>query len=243
LVFIREDRVPGNRRKRVSGPDPKRKGGAYRPKLANVTELPRRLSPPGHTRAMPVAESPEPPPPPKRLGLDSIQRREALTTLWLKNPRMSTATAAEMFGVAASTITKDRKLIQQEWVRHNWHDVEAIMARQMATLDLLIEAAMPNAADGDVASIRVVLDIEKRRADLLGLDAPARSESKQVVITVEQSNAWRQVNQGQHYPAGLASGPGDRGQSGQTLQLAGGRSALAQDDVLHGDLRQGDAER
>jgi hypothetical protein len=172
-----------------------------------------------------------------------MQRREALATLWLKNPRMSNVTAAEMFGVAHSTISSDRKAIQQEWVRHNWHDVEAIMARQMATLDVLVEAAMEAAVAGDVASIRVVLDIEKRRADLLGLDAPARSVSKQMVITVEQSNAWRQVNQGQHYPTGLASGPGDRGQPGKTLQLAGGRPPLAEDHVLHGAVREDDAGR
>jgi hypothetical protein len=169
-----------------------------------------------------------------------MQRREALATLWLKNPRMSNVTAAEMFGVAHSTISSDRKAIQQEWVRHNWHDVEAIMARQMATLDHLIEAAMPAASTGDVASIRVVLDIEKRRADLLGLDAPARSVSKQVVVTLEQTDDWRQVSQGEVVAAQLAPWAADRRQGGAPLQLAGSRAALAEDDLLHEPVRADD---
>lgn len=60
--------------------------------------------------------------------------------------------------------------------RYVVESVEQQRLLQSARLDEILQPAMRRIQEGDVGLIRDVLRIEKRRADLWGLDAPKRTE-------------------------------------------------------------------
>lgn len=60
--------------------------------------------------------------------------------------------------------------------RYVTETVEQMRLLQSERLDMLLRPAIRRVADGDLTWIDVVLKIERRRAELFGLDAPKRTE-------------------------------------------------------------------
>ena len=99
--------------------------------------------------------------------------------------------AAYTMRVKGGASYRDIARAQGVSLRTSYTDVQAVMdyfrkatfesvqdARQMATerLDIALFAVMPAVKRGDLKAISQMLRIEKRRAELLGLDAPTRLE-------------------------------------------------------------------
>lgn len=82
----------------------------------------------------------------------------------------------DILGVSSTTAFKDAKAIIAEVVRETKDMYEEIRAIELMKLDELEVANLPKAMDGDTKASGIILSIQKRRAELLGLDAPAKSK-------------------------------------------------------------------
>lgn len=61
-------------------------------------------------------------------------------------------------------------------------DAEDVRQLELARLDEMLFGIWPVAKGGDLKAIETVLKIEKRRAELLGIDAPVKMEIPGVVV-------------------------------------------------------------
>lgn len=105
-----------------------------------------------------------------------------------------------------------------------YNDIKAVMERtrsetndtaehhrelQLARLERLTAVLMPLAEDGSLEAIDRLDKLEKRRAALLGLDAPAKQEIAAAIGSVTPTDAARLVRE-------AFGGNGNKGPSGDT---------------------------
>ena len=83
--------------------------------------------------------------------------------------------AAEL-RIAQSTVHDLLTEALEHWREKESKDVETIVAVEIDRLDALHRAVWPDAMEGKLGAIDRCLAISKRRAELLGLDAPSKHE-------------------------------------------------------------------
>ena len=103
----------------------------------------------------------------------ALRKREVLR---LRRENCSFREIAEILAVSPSTACNDAKAIVEEVMNEAKDMYEEIKAIELMSLNELQEANMPAALDGDTKASSIILSIYKRRADLLGLDAPVKSK-------------------------------------------------------------------
>ena len=103
------------------------------------------------------------------------QRRQAVAALLLQH--FPTVEIAKSVGLSTKGVLRDIEWLTEGWQREFAGDLQQVRARELAELDGLEQFA--NFMLVDTRSrrwVEVRLQIKRQRADLLGLNAPARSE-------------------------------------------------------------------
>ena len=127
---------------------------------------------------------------PKRKPGKAVVGRRALVSGMLIR-RVTQGKIAKALGVSRMTNVKDVKAIEAEWRDDMMANVTSIKARELAELSAVEAEAwqgfqrshpktapvvkgqpIPPQPPGDPKWLKVILDVKKRRSDLLGLDAP-----------------------------------------------------------------------
>jgi hypothetical protein len=93
---------------------------------------------------------------------------------------------AGQLGVDQSTISRDLAALKQEWRVAVAGEIAERIALELAELDQMErDCALQYSSERTVEWINMRLAIKKRRADLLGLDAPKRTE-----LTGREGGPW-----------------------------------------------------
>jgi transcriptional regulator with XRE-family HTH domain len=85
---------------------------------------------------------------------------------------------ADQIGVSQAAVSKILSRVMARLLVETHEDAEAVRKMELDRLDAMLLALGDKVADGDVAAIEASLKIAKRRAELLGLDAPKRSSTE-----------------------------------------------------------------
>lgn len=102
-------------------------------------------------------------------------RRRKVARLLAK--KITQAEIAEELRVSQPTISRDVKVIEEEWKREYAAELDAIRARELAELrDIERDAAAAFARTRDPRFLQARLSTKARIAKLIGLDAPERRE-------------------------------------------------------------------
>ena len=83
---------------------------------------------------------------------------------------------ARALSVDKRTAARDVKTLHEQALAESYEGVEQLRSQQAARLDIALFAVMPAVKAGSLKAVDSMLRIEKRRAELLGLDAPKRFE-------------------------------------------------------------------
>ncbi len=110
---------------------------------------------------------------------DVERRREQVAELVLAG--YSYRQIGPMVGVSHAMVGKDVAAIREQWQARASEAYEQHVAEAMAALDLAQGRIVEAIADGDLAQADRLVKLLDRRARLLGLDAPARSEAEVTV--------------------------------------------------------------
>lgn len=107
------------------------------------------------------------------------RRRATVAKLWTR--RLTQEEIASAVGVDQSTVSRDIKMLVANWRKEALGDLTAARARELADLDgMEREAAVAASANVSPQALARLLEVrlrvKERRARLLGLDAPTRSE-------------------------------------------------------------------
>lgn len=78
------------------------------------------------------------------------------------------------YETSLGTIHNDVSVIRHQWAERTHTAWDAHVSEQMAYLDGLLRAVMPDALRGDTTAVTAALGILDRRAKMLGLNAPDR---------------------------------------------------------------------
>ncbi len=79
-------------------------------------------------------------------------------------------------GVDRKTAGRDVKAVHDQLLSEAYEDLGQMRSQSAARLDIALFALMPAVKKGDLKAIRTLTLLEKRRAELLGLDAPRKFE-------------------------------------------------------------------
>lgn len=137
--------------------------------------------------------------------LESQWRSKPNDELWVKRVRSRgrKATVARLFiqgftpaqiadqvGVSQVTVYNDLSRIGQEW-RHTYiADIETLAAKDLATMDWLMQKLVPGIERGDTKSIAQALEIIKHRGDILGTKQGVQVDIEQMVREVAESAGY-----------------------------------------------------
>ncbi len=83
---------------------------------------------------------------------------------------------ASALGVSSTTAARDVKAAHEAFRRETAEELALMRQQQLDRLNLALFAVMPLVKKGDLPAVDRMLAIEKRRSDLMGLDAPRRVE-------------------------------------------------------------------
>lgn len=113
---------------------------------------------------------------PKRVSAELAieKRREQVAKFRLAG--WSTREIAAHLKCSIGTVSSDEKAVFERVREKTDSTVQRAKAISLARLDQITKGVWDGALTGDIDAGNLVLKIEKRRADLLGLDAPARQE-------------------------------------------------------------------
>jgi predicted transcriptional regulator len=106
------------------------------------------------------------------------KRRRMVAELALR--RISQAAIAEAMGISQPTVSRDLAAIEAEWRREMVEDVESKKAREIAELEEMERQVIQDMLSSRISryrGIRARLEIKKRKAKMLGFDAPMQVES------------------------------------------------------------------
>lgn len=119
-----------------------------------------------------------------RMPAAHVQARR-IRALELRKSGYSYRTIADTLEVNVSTAYKDVQASLQVLRDLEVQQAEDVRGIEIERMDRLLLAVWDRAMDGDERSVRSALSIMERRAKLLGLDAPAKSEHTGEVTFVE----------------------------------------------------------
>lgn len=94
---------------------------------------------------------------------------------------------AEMLGISPSTVQADKDAIMAEWAKAMIVDIGESFLASAAMLDLMQQALMPKILEEDQGAIALQLQIEKRRAAMMGFDARDRMNSGLRILPAEDA--------------------------------------------------------
>jgi len=83
---------------------------------------------------------------------------------------------ADALGISRYTAARDVKAAHEAFRRETAEELALMRQQQLDRLNLALFAVMPLVKKGDLPAVDRMLAIEKRRSDLMGLDAPRRVE-------------------------------------------------------------------
>lgn len=123
----------------------------------------------------------------------AVARRRKVAALFLR--RMTQVEIAARLKIAQSTVSTDLKAVEADWRHEAAASLAEHKARELAELDTIeLAAADRFLKTKNLDALRIRLDVKKRRAALLGLDAPkATSITSMPKVLVEYVNSWKDV--------------------------------------------------
>lgn len=83
---------------------------------------------------------------------------------------------AEHLGVSLGTISNDVNLVIERWQKEHVSEINEYVSLELKRLDQAQNAIWGEVMDGKLLAIDRLLKIQRRRADLLGLDAPEKHQ-------------------------------------------------------------------
>lgn len=104
-----------------------------------------------------------------------VERRAKIAALRRDGVRNQRA-IAEKLGLSLATVNRDCKALDEEYRAQARAHVEVEKGLDLARIEEMIGAAMPDALKGRVAHIRVINELLARRAAILGYDAPVKTQ-------------------------------------------------------------------
>lgn len=115
---------------------------------------------------------------PSRLKIAARQRAmDRRTKVWqLRIAGATIAQIAQEMGVSTATIDSDIKLTVKQLTEQRMEAAEDWRQLHLQRMEALLLGVWQNARAGDPAAMKAALDVMARQAQLLGLDAPKRTE-------------------------------------------------------------------
>ncbi len=104
-----------------------------------------------------------------------LERRAKVAALRRDGVRNQRAIAQKL-NLSLATVNRDCKALDEEYRAQARAAVEVEKGLDLARIEELIGAAMPDALQGRVPHIRVVNELLARRAAILGYDAPVKTQ-------------------------------------------------------------------
>jgi hypothetical protein len=111
-----------------------------------------------------------------------LARRKAIAKMRLEGVQDGKEIANRL-GVSSSTVCRDLKKLDQQFIREASQDIAQHKALDLRRIEAAIGAIWPNVLKGNVQASRALVDLLNRKAKLLGLDAPTR---------VDMTSDWRE---------------------------------------------------
>lgn len=96
---------------------------------------------------------------------------------------------AEILKISPSTVQADKDAIMAEWAKAMIVDIGESFLASAAMLDLMQQSLMPKIEIGSEDAIALSLQIEKRRAAMMGFDARDRMNSGMRILPAEDVEA------------------------------------------------------
>lgn len=96
--------------------------------------------------------------------------------LKLRRQGLTIKTISEKLGISHSTVHRNIKSCLKDCIKHGEKDVKYFRELELNRLDGMLNVLKEKVSEGDVKAVSVSLKIAKRRAELLGLDAPVKTE-------------------------------------------------------------------
>jgi len=154
-----------------------------------------------------------------RLRLEGLDYREIAARMQPEYPSYTFSSA-----------WRDVTYLMAEQLKKNAELAEHVCQLEMNRLDALLNAVWARAMQGSVEHINAVLRVMERRARLLGLDAPVKSDVTTDIrrVVIEYVNDWRNTS------AISTSWPDDSPPALAADYGAERGAALAQDDAGNG---------
>lgn len=135
-----------------------------------------------------------------------IRRGKALD---LRISGKSYRTIGKALGISGKTAFDDVKRAMERQRRETNDTLDHHRALQLSRLDRAVEGIWPAVKKGDKEAARVLVRLEKRRAELLGLDAPTKHElDLNAIVEASPAAAARLVRETFGGPGGKDPAPG-----------------------------------
>lgn len=166
-------------------------------------------------------------------GAKEIAAERRVKSLELRKGGMSYRQIGAQLGISEAQAHRDVTRILASIAKLAEPDALQVRILEQQRLDALLEALWPQAQRGNHGAIDRVLRIMERRARLLGLDAPTRTDitTGGDRLVIEYVNDWRGA------PAIPASWADGNQTAGTASELAVIGPALAEDDSGNGRRR------
>lgn len=111
---------------------------------------------------------------PKKMEID--ERRRKVAQLYLR--RQTQEEIGRVLGVSQDTISLDLKALREKWAAENVENLDQVKVREAAELDEMeAEAAVEFSRRKNWEWFDRRLKVKERRAKLLGLDAPTKTDA------------------------------------------------------------------
>lgn len=108
-------------------------------------------------------------------GQFSITERRARVAE-LYRQKMPQAKIAKKLNVAVGTVNKDIQAIRSDWRASAVDDIDERIQEQLRRTEKLYEALQSGISKGSARHVEVALQVLKRQAELVGMDAPKKHE-------------------------------------------------------------------
>jgi len=106
-----------------------------------------------------------------------LNAAERVAKIWeLRKSGLAYDQIAKRLGVSKGTVSKDLTKALGELLANNVEGAEEVRALELERLDVALAAIWPKVKKGLLGAVDRLVSIQARRAKLLGLDAPTRSE-------------------------------------------------------------------
>ena len=121
----------------------------------------------------------------RNVGRQVVIQERKLRALDLRKAGLSYRQIGEEMGVSYNTAFRDVRQALEALLEVEHDKADEVRRIELQRLDELWRGLWPDATDGDPAAVRAALSLMERRAKLLGLDAPAKTEHSGNVSFIE----------------------------------------------------------